>query len=66
MKIYLASGWFNPTQAAELDRLEEIFDNRSSFFNLAIISSGVIKPKFIRGLKALWKTVFDLSVTASS
>ena len=35
MKIYLASGWFNPTQAAELDRLEEIFDNRASFFNLA-------------------------------
>tara|TARA_B100000131_G_C18069355_1_gene593866 strand:+ start:699 stop:1145 length:447 start_codon:yes stop_codon:yes gene_type:complete len=35
MKIYLASGWFNPTQAAELDRLEEIFDNRSSFFDLA-------------------------------
>ena len=35
MKIYLASGWFNPTQAAELDRLEEIFDNRASFFDLA-------------------------------
>ena len=35
MKIYLASGWFNPTQAAELDRLEEIFDNRGSFFDLA-------------------------------
>jgi len=35
MKIYLASGWFNPTQAAELDRLEEIFDNRNSFFDLA-------------------------------
>ena len=35
MKIYLASGWFNPTQAAELDRLEEIFDNRSSFFDLS-------------------------------
>ena len=35
MKIYLASGWFNPTQAAELDRLEEIFDNRSSFIDLA-------------------------------
>ena len=35
MKVYLASGWFNPTQAAELDRLEEIFDNRNSFFDLA-------------------------------
>jgi len=35
MKIYLASGWFNPTQAAELDRLEEIFDNRGNFFDLA-------------------------------
>ena len=35
MKIYLASGWFNPTQAAELDRLEEIFDSRSEFFDLA-------------------------------
>ena len=28
-KIYLASGWFNPTQAEELTRLEEICDNRS-------------------------------------
>jgi len=27
-KIYLASGWFNPTQAAELTRLEEICDSR--------------------------------------
>ena len=27
-KIYLASGWFNPTQASELDRLEEICDDR--------------------------------------
>ena len=28
-KIYLASGWFNPTQAEELTRLEEICDRRS-------------------------------------
>ena len=28
-KIYLASGWFNPTQAEELTRLEEICDSRS-------------------------------------
>ena len=27
-KIYLASGWFNPTQAAELDALEDICDSR--------------------------------------
>ena len=27
-KIYLASGWFNPAQAAELDALEEICDSR--------------------------------------
>ena len=27
-KIYLASGWFNPTQAEELTCLEEICDNR--------------------------------------
>ena len=35
MKVYLASGWFNPTQAAELSKLEEVFDSRSSFFELA-------------------------------
>jgi len=35
MKVYLASGWFNPTQAAELTKLEEVFDSRSSFFELA-------------------------------
>ena len=27
-KIYLASGWFNPTQAEELTKLEEICDSR--------------------------------------
>jgi len=27
-KIYLASGWFNPVQAEELTRLEEICDSR--------------------------------------
>ena len=35
MKIYLASGWFNPTQAEELTRLESIFDQREGFFDLA-------------------------------
>ena len=28
-KIYLASGWFNPIQAEELTRLEEICDSRA-------------------------------------
>ena len=28
-KIYLASGWFNPVQAEELTRLEEICDSRA-------------------------------------
>ena len=27
-KVYLAAGWFNPVQAEELDRLEEICDSR--------------------------------------
>ncbi len=35
MKVYLASGWFNPTQAEELSRLESIFDQRGDFFELA-------------------------------
>ena len=35
MKIYLASGWFNPVQAEELTQLENIFDSRSDFFELA-------------------------------
>ena len=35
MKIYLASGWFNPAQAEELSRLEIIFDERSEYFDLA-------------------------------
>lgn len=34
-KVYLASGWFNPVQAEELDYLEEIFDKRSDFIELA-------------------------------
>ena len=34
-KIYLASGWFNPVQAEELTRLEQIFDERSEYFDLA-------------------------------
>ena len=34
-KIYLASGWFNPTQDAELTQLEKIFDDRSDQFELA-------------------------------
>ena len=28
-KVYLASGWFNPVQAEELTRLEEVCDNRA-------------------------------------
>ena len=35
MKVYLASGWFNPIQAEELTRLENIFDTRSNYFELA-------------------------------
>lgn len=35
MKVYLASGWFNPTQDQELTELERIFDERSDFFELA-------------------------------
>lgn len=34
-KIYLASGWFNPTQDAELTQLEKIFDERAEYFELA-------------------------------
>ena len=34
-KIYLASGWFNPTQDAELTQLEKIFDDRAEHFELA-------------------------------
>ena len=34
-KIYLASGWFNPTQAEELSILENIFDARAEHFDLA-------------------------------
>ena len=34
-KIYLASGWFNPTQDTELTQLEKIFDDRSNNFELA-------------------------------
>lgn len=34
-KIYLASGWFNPTQAEELTKLEKIFDDRVKHFELA-------------------------------
>ena len=35
MKVYLAAGWFNPTQEQELTKLEEIFDSRSDYFELA-------------------------------
>lgn len=34
-KIYLASGWFNPIQDAELTQLEKIFDARAEHFELA-------------------------------
>ena len=35
MKVYLASGWFNPEQAEELTMLENVFDNRAEHFELA-------------------------------
>jgi len=35
MKVYLASGWFNPQQEEELTKLEELFDNRSDSIELA-------------------------------
>ena len=28
VKVYLAAGWFNPTQAEELDQLEKVCDDR--------------------------------------
>ena len=34
-KIYLASGWFNPTQDQELSMLENIFDKRAEHFKLS-------------------------------
>ena len=34
VKVYLASGWFNPVQAEELDYLEKIFDSRQDRFEL--------------------------------
>jgi len=34
-RVYLASGWFNPTQAAELDKLEKIFDERADWIALS-------------------------------
>ena len=34
-KIYLASGWFNPTQDRELSMLENIFDKRQEHFKLS-------------------------------
>ena len=34
-KVYLASGWFNPTQDAELTQLEAIFDDREPWIELA-------------------------------
>ena len=34
-KIYLASGWFNPTQDQELSMLENIFDKREGHFKLS-------------------------------
>ena len=33
--VYLASGWFNPTQDAELTKLEALFDARASYIKLA-------------------------------
>tara|TARA_Y100000034_G_scaffold30763_1_gene37592 strand:- start:617 stop:1117 length:501 start_codon:yes stop_codon:yes gene_type:complete len=34
-KCYLAAGWFNPAQAAELDGLEAILDERADWIDLA-------------------------------
>jgi hypothetical protein len=34
-KVYLASGWFNPVQEEELTYLEEVFDAKSEYFELA-------------------------------
>jgi len=34
-RVYLAAGWFNPVQASELDRLEEIFDAREDWIALS-------------------------------
>ena len=35
MRVYLAAGWFNPVQAEELTRLENIFDERESWIELS-------------------------------
>jgi len=47
MKIYLASGWFNPTQAAELDQLEEIRFTAGNEFQAAdeFLEKGGLEPK---------------------
>ena len=34
-KVYLAAGWFNPVQSGELDRLENILDDRAAWIDLA-------------------------------
>jgi nucleoside 2-deoxyribosyltransferase/predicted transcriptional regulator len=34
-KVYLASGWFNPTQESELTQLEKVFDDRADWIELA-------------------------------
>ena len=34
-RVYLAAGWFNPAQAAELTELEKIFDDRESWIDLS-------------------------------
>jgi len=35
LSVYLASGWFSPDQDKQLTRLEEVFDSRSDWINLA-------------------------------
>lgn len=35
LKVYLASGWFNPIQEQELTQLEKLFDDRQQHFDLA-------------------------------
>ncbi len=35
LKMYLAAGWFNPVQDAELTRLEQIMEARKDWIDMA-------------------------------
>jgi nucleoside 2-deoxyribosyltransferase len=35
LKVYLASGWFSPDQDRQLTKLEDLFDSRSDWIDLA-------------------------------